>query len=133
MVCTLGVVLPHTFVVGIAARRPPPVVKSVPAELASKASDFGTVVWTKADLWPSQRIVTSLRQDAADSVALELMFRDLVEPDVLVYWVVGKQAAVEGLPDNVRLLGALSNRTPLPIPANARGETAIRALQSGQP
>jgi hypothetical protein len=122
MVCTLGVLLPIAFVVGIAGRRPAPVVKSVPAELENKVPDFTTVVWTKADLWPGQRIITSLRRDAAGSVAVELTLRDLVKPDVLVYWAVGKETVAEGLPDNARLLGALSNRAPLSIPADMRGE-----------
>ena len=130
MVCTLGVLLPVVFVTGIAARRPVPVTKSVPAELESKVSDFGTVVWTKADLWPGQRIITSLRRNAAGSRAVELMFRDLANPDVLVYWAAGKEKAAEGLPDDARLLGALSNGVPLPIPADARGETGRFVLYS---
>ena len=130
MVCTLGVLLPVAFVAGIAARRPVPVARSVPAELESKASDFGAVVWTKADLWPDQRIITSLRRKAAGIVAVELMVRDLAKPDVLVYWAAGKETAVEGLPENARLLGALSNGVPLPIPAGARGEAGRFVLYS---
>jgi hypothetical protein len=130
MVCTLGALLPITFVVGIAARRPVPVVKSVSAELASEASDFGTMLWTKADLWPGQRVITSLRRDTAGSVAVDLIFRDLLKPDVLVYWAAGNESAIEGLPDNARLLGALANRVPLPIPANAPGETGRFVLYS---
>ena len=99
-------------------------------ELESKASDFGAVVWTKADLWPDQRIITSLRRNAAGIAAVELMFQDLVKPDVLVYWAAGKETAVESLPDNARLLGALSNRVPLPIPADARGEAGRLVLYS---
>ena len=130
VVCTLGVLLPFVFVVGIAARRPVPVTKSVPAELGGNASDFGTVVWTKADLWPDQRITTSLRRNAVGFVAVELMFRDLAKPDVLVYWAAGEGRAVEGLPDNARLLGALSNGVPLPVPADARGEAGRFVLYS---
>ncbi|MEO8429377.1 MAG: hypothetical protein ABI651_19975 [Verrucomicrobiota bacterium] len=130
MVCTLGVLLPFVFVAGIAARRPVPVARSVPVELESKLSDFGTVVWTKADLLPGQRIITSLRRNAASLVAVTFMFRDLAKPDVLVYWATGKGTAVEGLPDNARLLGALSNGVPLPIPAAARGEAGRVVLYS---
>src|SRR5881296_3592751 len=97
MVCTLGVLLPVAFAAGIAARKPLPVTATVPSGLAGKANDFGRVIWTKPDIWPSQRIITSLRQDAAGSVAVELMFRDLAKPDVLVYWAAGKKTAVEGL------------------------------------
>ena len=130
MVCTLGVLLPVAFIGGIAARRPVAVSNSVPVELENEASDFGTVIWTKADLWPDQRIITSLRRNAAGIAAVELMFRDLVKPDVLVYWAAGKETAVESLPDNARLLGALSNRVPLPIPADARGEAGRLVLYS---
>ena len=130
MVCTLGVLLPVVFVTGIAARRPVPVANSVPAELESHASDFGTVVWTKADLWPGHRIITGLRRNAAGLVAVELVLRNLAKPDVLVYWAAGKETVVEGLPDNARLLGALSKDVPLPIPADARGEVGRFVLYS---
>jgi len=130
IVCTLGVLLPVAFAAGLAARKPVPAVANVPFELASQRNDFGKVVWTKTDIWPGQHIVTSLRQDAAGSVAVELMFRDLAKPDVLVYWAAGKETAVPGLPDNARLLGALSNRLPLPIPADVRGEIGRFVLYS---
>src|SRR5438552_19073694 len=68
MVFTLGVLVPVAFVAGVAARRPVPLARSVPTELESKAFGFGTEVWTKADLWPNQRIVTSLRRNADGSV-----------------------------------------------------------------
>ena len=128
MVCTLGVLLPVAFAAGIAARKPVPVAAAVPSGLAGPANDFGRVAWTKMDLWPGQRIITSLRRDAANSVEVELMFRDLAKPDVLVYWAAGKETAVEGLPDNARLLGALSNH--LPLPTDARGETGRLVLYS---
>jgi hypothetical protein len=112
------------------ARKPVPVAANVPSELAEQGNDFGNAVWTKTDIWPGQRIITSLRRDAAGSAAVELMFRDLAKPDVLVYWAAGSEPAVDGLPDNARLLGALSNGAPLPIPAAARGETGRFVLYS---
>jgi hypothetical protein len=130
MVCTLGVLVPVAFVAGIAARRPVPVVTSVAAELESRAADFGAIVWTKADLWPDQRVITSLRRNAASDLAVELMFRDLVKPDVLVYWAAGKEMTVKSLPDDARLLGALSNRAPLSIPADMRGMAGQFVLYS---
>jgi hypothetical protein len=129
IVCTLGVLLPVAFVAGLVARKPVPVAPSLPLELAGRANDFGKVVWTKTDIWPAQRIITSLRQDSTGFTAVELTFRDLAKPDVLVYWAPGKEP-VEGLPDNARLLGALSNRSPLPIPADVRGESGRFLLYS---
>ncbi len=130
IVSTLGVLLPVAFAASLAARKPVPVVATVPSGLADQGNDFGRIVWTKTDIWPGQRIVTSLRRDSAGSVAVELMFRDLAKPDVLFYWAAGKEAAAGGLPDNARLLGALSNRTPLPIPAAVRGEVGRFVLYS---
>jgi len=130
MVCALGVLLPVVFAAGIAARRAVPVARTVPKELEGNASEFGAVVWTQADLWPERQIITSLRRDAAGRVAVELMFRDLVKPDVLVYWAAGKETTFAGLPDNARMLGVLSNRAPLPIPADVRGEAGRFVLYS---
>jgi hypothetical protein len=130
IVCTLGVVLPMAFVAGIAARKTVPVNAALPSELVRGAEDYGRVVLTKTDIWPGQRIITNLRRGARGSVAVELMFRDLVRPDILVYWAAGQESAVERLPDNARLLGALSNRGPLPIPADVRGEAGRLVLYS---
>ena len=130
MVCTLGALLPIAFIAGIAARKPVPVAVDVPPGFAGKPNDFSKVVWTKTDLWPGQRIITSLRRDAAGSLAVELIFRDLVKPDILVYWGAEKDAAGKGLPDNARLLGALASRTPLPLPTDVRGEASRFVLYS---
>jgi hypothetical protein len=130
MVCTLGVLLPIAFTAGIAARKPVPVSANVPSGLAGKPNDFSKVVWTKTDLWPGRRIIINLRRDAAGSLAVELMFQDLVKPDVLVYWAAGKDTGGEGLPDNARLLGALASRTPLPLPTDVRGEAGRFVLYS---
>ena len=130
MVCALGVLMPIAFAAGIAARRSVPVVTSVSSELVRNAADFGAVDWAKADLWPGQHIITSLRRAPAGSVAVELMFRDLARPDVLVYWAPGNDAVGQRLPDNARLLGALSDRAPLPFPAELHGETGRLLLYS---
>jgi len=129
MISALGVLLPVVFAVGIAARRPVPVA-SVPPELGGKVKDFAQVVWTKPDLWPGHGIITTLRRDDAGSVAAELTLRDLAKPDVLVYWVAGKESARESLPDNARLLGALAARIPLLLPAEVRDEPGSLVLYS---
>src|SRR5262245_24744397 len=115
IVCTLGVLLPVALVAGIAARKTVPIAANVAPSLTDRAKDFGTVVWTKSDIWPGQSIITSLRRNAAGSVAVELMFSDLVKPDVLVYWAAGRETVIKVLPKNARLLGAPSSHTPLPI------------------
>jgi len=130
IVGTLGVLLPLAFAGGLVARKPVPVAADVPPALASPGNDFGSVIWTKSDVWPGQAIMTRLRRGAARSLAVELLFREFAKPDVLVYWVAGKDSAGERLPENARLLGALSNRAPLPLPADARGEAGRLVLYS---
>ena len=128
IVCTLGVLLPVAFTAGLSARKPVAVPANVTWQFADQTSDFERVVWTKPDIWPGQRIITSLRRDATGSVAVELMSRDLAKPDVLVYWAAEKETV--GLPTNARLLGALSNHAPLRIPADVRGEDGRLLLYS---
>jgi len=130
IVCTLGVLLPVAFTAGLAARKPVPLAANVTWQIARQASDFDRVVWTKPDIWPGQRIITSLRRDATGSVVVELTFRDLAKPDVLIYWAAKKDTVIEGLPGDARLLGALSNRAPLRIPADVRGEAGRLLLYS---
>jgi hypothetical protein len=130
MVCTLGLLLPLAFAIGMFARKPVPVAAPVASELAGRARDFGKVVWTKANIWPGQRIITSLRRDTEGSLAVELMFRDLAKPDLLFYWVAGKETPSESLPGNARLLGVLSNQAPLPISSDIRGQTGRFVLYS---
>jgi hypothetical protein len=120
VVCALAVVIPVGFAAGLAARRPVPIMAAVSPSLVANPQNFGKIVWTKADVWPGQRIVTSLRKNAAGAGAVELTVRDLERPDVLVYWAAGNDMAVESLPENAHLLGSLSNHAPLAIPAEAR-------------
>lgn len=129
-ICALCVLLPTAFVAGIAARRPAPVVPLLPSELAVHTADFGKVVWSKADIWPNQEIITSLRRDKDRSVAVEFMFRKIVKPDVLVYWAQVRETSRVGLPDNARLLGAFANRAPLRIPEDLRGNIGRFVLYS---
>lgn len=130
MVCALAALLPVAFAAGIAARRPVPVAASVPPALADPADRFGNLTWTKTDVWPDHRILTNLRRDASGAVAVEFLFRDITKPDVLVYWAAGQAPVREGLPENARLLGAFAHRAPLPLPADARGETGRFVLYS---
>ena len=130
MVWTLTVLLPVTFAVGLIARRPVPVVASVSKELTGPVVTPGQVIWTSADLWPGQSIVTTLHRSAIKAVTVEFMFRDLMKPDVLVYWAAGQETTAKGLPENVRLLGALQNQVPLPFPVDEHGVTGRFVLYS---
>lgn len=130
MICALSVVLPAAFVAGIAARQPVAFDTAAPWHLARSRNAFGKVVWTKTDLWPEHRILTSLRRNAAGEDALEFVVRELSKPDVLVYWMSGNESMAKTLPDTARLLGALVNRATLPLPSEVRGESSRLILYS---
>jgi len=130
VVCALGVLLPIAFVTGLAARRPVPVVASLPPELTGRAERPGKIVWTKTELWPNQQITTSLWRDATGGSAVELSTSDLVKPDVLVYWAPGNNTGSTALSDNARLLGALGGGSPLALASNIRGQTSQLIIYS---
>lgn len=119
---TLGLVLPMAFAAGLMARRPVPIVGSVPPELAVTTGAFGTTVWTNDNLWAGKHIVTGLRRDAAGALAVELRSGDLVKADVLVYWLASQTQGGNRLPDQARLLGALLNPALLRLPEDLHGQ-----------
>jgi hypothetical protein len=126
----LCLLLPVGLATGLAARRPVPVAAQVPSELTGRPGMFDQVVWTKRDLWPGSRIITSLRRDQSGAVAMELWSGDLVKPDVLLYWAAGREWAGQGLSKDARLLGSLSSRSPIVLPAEVRGTTGRFVLYS---
>jgi len=129
MFCALAVVLPLAFVVGVSARRSVPVAEPLLPKLTAQTSQPSQVVWTRSNLFPGRRIVTDLRKDAKAALALELRSHDVVRADVLVYWKPGDRAAEDKLTD-AWLLGALSNGTPLSIPAALHGQSGRLVLYS---
>ena len=128
--CALAVGLPVAFSVGLAARKGVPVV---PAQLTPRVvgtNALGSLIWSRTDLWPGQDLTTRLRRDASGSPALELISTAVNRPDVLVYWVAGKEEASDSLPTNARLLGALATSVPLPVPAEVQGTSGRLVLYS---
>jgi hypothetical protein len=126
----LAVVLPVSFGIGLAARRPIPVSRDLPREWAPRSSDFGGVVLSRADLWPDRRFLTLLRRDSSGALAVELLLDGLIAPDLLLYWTGAGDTAPERLPEDARLLGACIDRMPLPIPQAVRGTTGRLVLYS---
>lgn len=122
MVCTLAVVLPATFVFGVAARRIIPLIQPVSFNLGVELSAYRTLVWSDSNSWPGERISTSLWSDSLGSLAVEFAFDKSVGPDVLVYWLTGDTLATDRLPDNAQLLGPFSNRERLPFPGKPGGQ-----------
>jgi len=115
---TLWIVLPVAFAVGIVARKPVPEVDSLPAALAPPATQFESPVWQRGDLFPKSRVQLRLLREPAGTGRFAAGFsapKDVVWPDLFVYWVAGSPNLADALPDNATLLGAFGP-APLPIP-----------------
>jgi hypothetical protein len=128
MIFALGIFLPVAFVAGLAARRPVPTAQSLPANFKREQLHFERVVWDRADLWPQNSIRTRLLSDkpGGRGFAIELSgTKDIVKPDLIVYWSPDAPKATNSLPDTAALLGAFvqTEPTPLLLPDSAIGTT----------
>lgn len=117
----LGVLLPVAFGLGIAARKPVPVVINLPAEFDAATRSRVASDGEPADIFTNAPVhMHTLRQSIPGShPALAFSAEaDFVKPDLLVYWLSGKTEAIEALPTNAVLLGAF-NASELPLPVEA--------------
>lgn len=132
MVVVIGVFLPVAFAVGIAVRKPVPVVNSLPPELAPVASHFELPAWQRADLFAKSPVTVYLMREHGGAERWAIGFsaaKDFVKPDLIVYWVVENQTIKDTLPDNAILLGSFSS-TPLALPDEAAQSTSRLVLFS---
>lgn len=123
MVFALAVLLPFTFIVGIAARKPAPVMASLPRELTITQTGFAVTEWERADLFTKFPMKIRLRRDGTDSSRFAIQFaapKDFVKPDLIAYWAFGNAATIEKLPDEAILLGTFNSTTALPLPAEIK-------------
>lgn len=134
IVYSLGFLLPVAFVAGLAARRPVPVVSSLPAALAPEPPGLARVVWDRADLWSQTGIRTRLlsNQAGAGSFAVELSApAEIVKPDLIAYWLPGATNGVSELPGNAIFLGAFVQAKPVALPLPGEAATnGVLALYS---
>jgi hypothetical protein len=129
---SLGVVLPILFIAGIAARKPVPSMPSLPSETGTFAPGPATRVWARSDLFAKTAVqVRLVRENVANGrAALEFSAtRDLVKPDLIVYWIAGNPKVIETLPDNALLLGAFSSPSLL-LPPKVSTESGVLVLYS---
>lgn len=117
MVIALGILLPVAFAVGIAARKPVPVVSELPAALTGAPQKFAAVVWERGDLFTKTPVhVRLLRgQGGVGRFGIGLSAaKDFVKPDLIVYWVAGNPVVTDGPPADAILLGTFGATLPLP-------------------
>jgi hypothetical protein len=132
MVITLGLVLPVVLTVGIAARKPAPVVPSLPVEPATLHFGSATAVWVRSDLFAKTVIQAQLLRVNNNGSRFSLKLsaaRDFVKPDLIVYWVAGNPQSVDSLPDSAMLLGAFYSAS-LVLPAEATVHAGVLVLYS---
>lgn len=126
----LAVLLPITFVVGIAARKPIP-FRDTPL-LTANLRESQAEVWNRRDMFPGLAIgIRLLRGPMGNSHSVEFLpGSGFAKPDVLVYWVAGTPAIADKLPDNAWLLGAFNPSLPLQLSNEAFGAGGVLVLYS---
>jgi hypothetical protein len=130
MVAVLTVLLPVTFAVGVAARRP------VPARDVQLAAferwDTQTEVWRRNDLFQTVPVNVRLLRSPTGSV-YSIQFapaKNYAKPDLLVYWTADTSAVTDRLPDDARLLGGFYASLPLQLPDEATSAGGALVLYS---
>ncbi|MFZ0827638.1 MAG: hypothetical protein WAO02_09475 [Verrucomicrobiia bacterium] len=132
MVITLGIILPATFVVGIAARRPVPTVNELPAALAISSHKFEAIEWKRADLFAKTQVEVRLLREQIGAGRFAIGFssaKDFVKPDLIVYWVAGRPEITGTMPGNAMLLGEFGSFV-LPLPPDVAARSGVLVLYS---
>jgi hypothetical protein len=129
----LGVVLPVALIVGVAARRPVPVLNSLPTSLAESLQHLQEVQWNQGDLFKKEPVHVRLFREQENRGGFAIGFAapgDFLKPDLIVYWVEGNTHVTDTLPDNARLLGGFNTSANLPLDAKSDSATGMLVLYS---
>lgn len=108
----MAVGLPLLFLAGLAARHAP-LPQQVPALLINEIPAFPKMLLERDNLWPGQSIMTRVSADRIPPQRLVIELqprRDLIAPDVLVYWCEASVPVTKQLPETAHLLGGLSGK-----------------------
>ena len=133
----LGVILPVTFVLGIAARKSAPTLTNLPPALAALSPAPGDAVGERDHLFTKAPVSVRLWHQQNNSNLYSVSFSapaDFIKPDLMVYWIPGSSGFVENLPTNAVLLGAFGPQA-LPLSddiASGRGELVLYSLADGE-
>ena len=132
IVIALGILLPVAFALGIAARRPIPIVSQLPSTLGTAAQPFENAVWQRSDLFAKLAIPVRVWREHSNAGRFAVSFSassDFVKPDLLVYWSAETASATNVLPDDAILLGAFDSHK-LTLPEAAEKSTGTLLLFS---
>jgi hypothetical protein len=125
----LGIFLPAAFAIGIAARKPAPIIAEIPAALSREPQSFEFIEWQRAGLFARSPVQVRLLRDGKNSGRYGLKFsadKNFVKPDLIVYWSAGNPAMTSTVPENAILLGAFdAEALPLPVAAEKSGGSLL--------
>jgi hypothetical protein len=133
MVIALGVLLPITFGLGMAARKPVPSMDSLPANLVAMPQKFVATEWKHAELFVKSPIKVRLLREQSSTGRFAVEFsapNGFIKPDLMVYWVAGDSKITDTVPDNAQLLGAFSSSSALALPADSAAQNGMLVLYS---
>ena len=137
IVIALGVLLPITFVAGIAARKTAPMVADLPSALTPTSQAFEFKEWEREGLFAKSPVQVRLLREQKNAGRVAVTFsavKDFVKPDLIVYWIAGEPAITDTLPANSILLGSF-NSPMLPLPdevVKASGTLILYSLANGE-
>ena len=137
MFLALGIFLPVTFAVGIAARKHAPTVTELPSSLVATSETFKSVAWERADLFAKSPVQVRLLREKTNSGRFAVAFsapKAFAQPDLIVYWVAGNPNLADSLPDRAILLGTFS-AAALPLRdeiAKTSGVIILYSLANGE-
>jgi len=118
MFTVIAILLPATFVAGVAARRPIPTT-TPPVALLSPRQTFSQSGWNRSDLFTNVAVQVQMLHDAVNTNRIALQIsppKDFVKADLLVYWLPAESILKDNIPDDAILLGAFVSGQPLPMP-----------------
>jgi hypothetical protein len=130
MMIALAMIIPATFVMGIALRRNM-TARATPRLLAD-LRDSETEVWNRSDVFSKIPVrVRLLRGPMSSFYAVDLSAgRAFAKPDLLVYWVAAEARVTNVLPDSARLLGTFIPSRPLRLPQETNQTSGLLVMYS---
>lgn len=134
MITTLSVIIPTAFALGIARRSEFPSSPVDPGSVSAETKRY-TELWTRNDLWEKAGIRTRLLRSSSNPqrLAIELAStKQIVRPDLLVYWVPDGLRTSDTLPDNAVLLGNFIQTAPVQfeLPGQSTNQNGLLLLYS---
>lgn len=133
----IGIAVPVAFTIGVAARKPVPMMDSLPKELTTLAQPSAADELEAGDVFAKRAVGIRLLRSRARTGQIAISFsapKDFLKPDLIVYWVAGNSAISDTLPNDAILLGSFG-ATALPLPnevMKAGGKLVLYSLADNE-